>query len=1047
MSPSSEKKVPARKRNALTRSKKKPIQPVKKKAKRKPVSAAPAKKALRKTSPVSTDYLTAIFANTDTGYFVFDSQMRLKSINRKCRIQFKQSTGKIPVIGQSIIDVIPKVRKQFVLETVQKVFRKKEISYEAARPDERNPRYYFRVTIKPLLDKNKKVFAALGTITDITAEKAATADAAYSRELTELFVEHMPAAVAMLDTKMRYVAHSKRWITDYKLPKKSIIGKSHYKVFPGIPENWKAIHKRCLAGATESSESDSFVREDGSITYTRWQIRPWHKSNGEIGGLIMFTEVLNRQKETEKKLDDAYRQLNFHINNTPLMMIEEDHSGKIIRWSKKAEEVLGWKEHEVIGKKTKAFLFAEDREEKACNNESEAEKEREKTLPEIKLYTKKQAIKVCRSYCSTMLRPDGSVEGRLLIFADLTNEKLLEKKAWQAEAQFRGLVEKSHLCVYIIGDGKFLYVNPAFAAMFGYTPQEMMTSVSIVKPIYPADWEKVESTMAAGLRGEIDHARYEIRAIRKNGEVFWADVDGSITPFNDQLAVIGSMTDITERKEREFQLQKTLNELSDYKVALDESCIVSIMDPDGVITYVNDNFCQISKFPREELLGKKHSIINSGYHPKAFFETQHKTIQSGKIWRGEIQNKGKDGSVFWVDSTIVPFLNTEGNLRQYICIRHDITKRKNAETAQMKSETNLHIVLDNTDTAYVLMNEEMEIVSINAAAEDWGRVQLGKTDFLGHTLPSLFPPERGGNLQKALEQVREKGVDIQYEIGYPQKDGSTSWFLVKLYPIYHQKDKVTGMLGSILDITKNKNEETERNRMTSEMIMRNRDLEQFGYIVSHNLRSPVANITGLVKLMKQMSNDDPSYPRLSEMLVNAANTMDSIIRDLNEILLMKRGLTENREAVDPAELIDVIIQSIRPQLNAEGAVVNTDFSAVGKIYTIKSYINSIFYNLITNSIKYRHPERQPVIIISGRYENNKLVFRFSDNGMGIDLKMYGGQVFGLYKRFHSHTEGKGMGLYMVKTQVEGLGGTISLESEPDKGTTFTIVFPSEFAQK
>jgi PAS domain S-box-containing protein len=252
----------------------------------------------------------------------------------------------------------------------------------------------------------------------------------------------------------------------------------------------------------------------------------------------------------------------------------------------------------------------------------------------------------------------------------------------------------------------------------------------------------------------------------------------------------------------EEKLRASMKEIHDLKAALDEHCIVAFTDPQGKITYVNDKFCAISKFPREELIGQDHRIINSGFHPKEFFRKMWSTISNGKVWRGEIKNKAKDGSFYWVDTTIMPFLNEQGKPRLYVAIRTDITERKAQEMAAIR----LAAIVESSDDPIIGKDLEGIVTSWNRGAE---RV-FGYTaeEMVGTSIMRIIPEDRRKEEEHILSEIRRGNKVDHLETLRKTKDGRLIDISVTASPIKDRNGKIVGVSKIARDITESKARET-----------------------------------------------------------------------------------------------------------------------------------------------------------------------------------------------------------------------------------------------
>jgi signal transduction histidine kinase len=218
-------------------------------------------------------------------------------------------------------------------------------------------------------------------------------------------------------------------------------------------------------------------------------------------------------------------------------------------------------------------------------------------------------------------------------------------------------------------------------------------------------------------------------------------------------------------------------------------------------------------------------------------------------------------------------------------------------------------------------------------------------------------------------------------------------------------------------------------------------LEQYAFMTAHNLRAPVARLLGLTQLLDMDPNVDKSeWINILSLVKEEGRSLDAVINDLNAILEIRKTKDHITKKVNLEEITDQVKRILKDSLEKNSVSLNIDFSELGLLRTNPTYIESILYNLVSNAIKYRDVERKPIISIKSYQQGQHKVIEIADNGIGIDLEKYGDDLFGMYKRFHTHVDGKGLGLFLVKSQVEILGGKIEVNSKTGGGTTFKLFF-------
>ncbi|WP_342645206.1 ATP-binding protein [Mucilaginibacter sp. CSA2-8R] len=298
-------------------------------------------------------------------------------------------------------------------------------------------------------------------------------------------------------------------------------------------------------------------------------------------------------------------------------------------------------------------------------------------------------------------------------------------------------------------------------------------------------------------------------------------------------------------------------------------------------------------------------------------------------------------------------------------------------------------------------------------------------------------PEHRPIMERTLNDCINIGKPCNVELQVRTGSKNTFWVKVSSFTTVDEYGKVQLVRGIIQNIDQVKRRETELLASFEFADHQNKRLQNFAYMVSHNLRSHANNLQYLVRLYQESEEPD-EQKEIFKHIFAISNSLNTTIEHLNQIVKIESDIKQERQRTDIESLLKNVLNALDSNIQSADAQVHYDFTACPSIMYIPAYLESIFHNLLTNSLKYRDPERKVVISCYSKEENGNVYLIFEDNGTGIDLERYGKKLFGMYQTFHKNTDSKGIGLFLTRNQIEAMGGSIEVESTLNEGTKFTI---------
>ena len=686
------------------------------------------------------------------------------------------------------------------------------------------------------------------------------------------------------------------------------------------PEKECPIYAAYKDGAVHHVRNEVFWKKDGTSFPVAYTSTPILEDGRLVGAVVTFWDITERKRSAEMLAKSLNEQKNI-MDSIPDIIYMLDMTGKLVKWNKRAEIITGFSSEELMGKHVLDFFSEQDK----ITITMAIQEALVKGFTEVEGYLlRKDGTMVPYEWTGVPFKAEqDKVIGLIGVGRDITERKKAKEALQESENKFRVLAEKSLIGIYLIQDGVFKYVNPKLAEMFGYTVEEIIDKKKPIDLTLPADWPMLEEGLMKRISGEIKEAHYSFRGIKKDKDSIHLESHGTRTMYKDRPAVIGTLMDITERKQSEEKIKES--------------------------------------------------------------EAKYKTI---------FENAG--GAIFTADV------------------------------------------------------ESGRLLECNSLAEKL----VGRTrdQIIGMHQSALHPVDEAGKYKEKFAIHLKKGYVADFEAEVLHKDGRRIPVLISAHTIEIGGKKV--IVGLFIDITERKQAEDEIRKLNEELEQRvlqrtaqleaaNKELESFSYSVSHDLRAPLRAISGFSGMLLEdyMEKLDDEGKRLLNVIQSNAQKMGELIEGLLAFSRMERKEIELLE-IDMGKMADAVFNEIKSLTPERTLQFNVE--SLPSAYGDPLLLNQVFFNLISNAIKFTRGKDKAIIEVGGWGEERENVYYVKDSGVGFDMQ-YVDKLFGAFQRLHSGEafEGTGIGLAIVQRIIHRHGGRVWAEGKVNEGATFYFTLPSE----
>lgn len=537
---------------------------------------------------------------------------------------------------------------------------------------------WFLMTVTPLLNDGG---GAVVSHINITERKLAEESLRKSEERLRLFIENNPVSVAMFDQEMRYLAVSPRWLQSYGVTDE-VIGRSHYEVFPEIPERWKQVYQRCLAGSVEKSDEDRFERADGSVDWIKWEARPWFNGMGNIGGIMICSEDISERKRAELALRESEQQLSLALAAAAMgVWILEIPSNRVF-WSPESYQLVGLDQMNPTLESFTSLIHPEDlaRVTDAINAAIAS-----RTLYEAEFRIIRPDGKTIwlSNYGRAIYDVEGQPQRLLGVAMDITERKRADEALRGSEARMGGIINSAMDAIISVNNQqRIVLFNRAAEKMFRYSAEEVLGQP--LTRLVPARFQAAheEHVRHFSQTGETTRAMGALSAVcgvRRNGEEFPIEASISQIEADGQKLFTVILRDITER-------QRANEQLIEQAALLDQSHeAIIVRNLGGYIRYWSRGAERLYGWTAEEAVGRSSVELHYRKDSSPLIEATRLVLENGE-WNGELHHVTKDGREVIVEGHWTLVRDAEGNPKNILAINTDVTEKKKLEANFLRAQ-------------------------------------------------------------------------------------------------------------------------------------------------------------------------------------------------------------------------------------------------------------------------------------------------------------------------------------------------------------------------